>query len=383
MSDEVSDNYDVAIVGSGPAGTACALSLADKGLRVILIEKDRFPRDKVCGDAIPGKAFKAMDAINKTWGEQLRKNINSERIRSAHGFSSSGQKIELNWQLFTYNSKRIHFDELLFDLVKDQTDTEVIEDVRVTEVTDKDTHMLLSLDDGRSVSASVVVGCDGANSVTKKLVKGESYAQDVCVAVRAYYSNVEGVTREINEFHFFKDLMPGYFWIFPVDESTVNVGFGILQSGKKKELGNLRDILDRITHGETRISHRFSNAVKHGDTRGFSLPLYTRRRSISGNRILLCGDAASLIDPLWGHGIDTAMWSGHIAAQHIVKGSEKGDLSEQALAAYDKDVYEKIGSNPSVNTGILKLFNRFPSLLNIFFIAGRQPSVIRFLSRFA
>jgi geranylgeranyl reductase family protein len=379
----MSDKYDVAIVGAGPAGSACALSLADKGLRVIMIDKERFPRDKVCGDAIPGKAFKAMDAINNIWGEELRKNSDSERIRTAHGFSSSGQMIELNWQLFTYNSKRIHFDEQLFNIVKNETDTKIMEGVRVTEVTDNDTYVVLSLDNGRSVKASVVVGCDGANSVTKKLVKENPSPQDVCVAVRAYYSDVEGVTRDINEFHFFKDLMPGYFWIFPVDERTVNVGFGILQTGKKKELRNLREILDRITHGDNRISERFRNSVKQRETKGFSLPLYTRKRSISGNRVLLCGDAASLIDPLWGHGIDTAMWSGHIAAGHIINAIQKNDFSERSLAAYDSDVYEKIGSNPSVNTRILKLFNRFPWLLNFFFIAGRQPSVIRFLSRFS
>ena len=324
-----------------------------------------------------------MDAINKHWGAELKKNSSSERIRSARGFSANGQKIELNWKLFTYNSKRFHFDEILFRLVKNETNTEIILEARVTRIKDKDTHMLLELDNGRSISAKVIVGCDGANSVTKRMVMDNDSAQDVCVAVRAYYSNVEGVTREINEFHFFKDLMPGYFWIFPVNESTVNAGFGILRSGKKKELKNLREILEKITHGDTRISQRFRNSVKHGETRGFSLPLYTRKRAISGNRVLLCGDAASLIDPLWGHGIDTAMWSGHIAALHIVRAFSEDRFDALNFAKYDIEVYNKIGSNPTVNTGILKLFNRFPSLLNLFFIAGRQPAVIRFLSRFA
>ena len=65
-------DYDVLIVGAGPAGAACALGLAESGLRVGLLDKARFPRDKVCGDAIPGPTLKALARLNPAYAAELR-----------------------------------------------------------------------------------------------------------------------------------------------------------------------------------------------------------------------------------------------------------------------------------------------------------------------
>jgi flavin-dependent dehydrogenase len=75
--------YDIAIVGGGPSGCACALALHGSGLKVVLVEEDSFPRDKICGDAIPGPAFKAMDLIRPEWGQAMRAFADKETIQTS------------------------------------------------------------------------------------------------------------------------------------------------------------------------------------------------------------------------------------------------------------------------------------------------------------
>lgn len=120
------------------------------------------------------------------------------------------------------------------------------------------------------------------------------------------------------EIHLLKGYMPGYFWIFPLPDNTYNTGFGMVTSAIKEKKINLRKTLLNIIHSDKQIQKRFTNAVALETPIGYGLPTGSRKVPISGERFLLAGDAASLIDPATGEGIGNAMLSGIIAGKHAV-----------------------------------------------------------------
>ena len=195
--------YDVVITGAGPAGCACALALHGSGLRVVMVEKDIFPRDKICGDAIPGLAFKAMDKINTEWGNAMRQFIDKEAVRTAKIFAPNNKIITLDWITFAYNSKRINFDHFLFQLVKNETTTTIFENKRLQKVVVEKDGVECQFQENLVINAAIIIGCDGANSmVMRQLGSVDLQNSPSCAAVRTYYKGIEELKTGVNEFHF-------------------------------------------------------------------------------------------------------------------------------------------------------------------------------------
>jgi flavin-dependent dehydrogenase len=119
--------YDIAIVGAGPAGTACALALRGSGLRVLLLDKAGFPRDKICGDAVPGHALKALRQLDPAYVEALWQLEPRDDVRRSRIVAPSGASFYMHWNLRTFNSPRLDFDAALLALVRQFTDTEIRE----------------------------------------------------------------------------------------------------------------------------------------------------------------------------------------------------------------------------------------------------------------
>lgn len=357
--------FDVAIIGAGPSGCACALALEGKGLKVAIFEKAAFPRDKVCGDAIPGPSFKAIESINKNWGNQLKTFIDKMEVEKSTAFFSKKQ-ISHEWVSYAYNSKRIDFDHFLFQLVKKETQTKILENKPLINVRKGLKFSHCEFQDGSSINARIIVGCDGANSIVKKyLLNKVSSSPKPFVAIRAYYKGIDGIESGNNEFHFIKEL-DGYFWIFPLKNGWANVGFGIKTNEKKRGTPptNSRKILEKIISSPT-LENRFKNAILMGNVNGFGLPIWSVKEPISGDGFVLCGDAASLIDPLQGHGIDKAIWSGIFASKQIISCFETKNFSNDFIKGYDKLVYNKFGSSLSRNYFIMKFILRFPKFFSI------------------
>ena len=377
-------DFDIAIIGAGPSGCASALALATSGLRVLLVDKATFPRDKICGDAIPGPTFKAFDAISPTWGAAVRAFANQAPIHASRGFASSGTAITFDWKMYTSNSKRRDFDNFLLQLVATETKTTIWQQRRLQHVRNSADGVVCDFGEGTAVRVGLVIGCDGANSVVgRQLAQHPGQKGATCVAVRAYYRGIAGVQPGVNEFHFIKALIPGYFWIFPLEEGWANVGFGLL-SGSKQALAaaqNLRTSLPTLTRTLPELAARFQDAEQMDEVKGFALPLATQKRKISGERFLLCGDAAALVDPLWGHGIDNAVWSGLLAAQQASSSFASNNFSAAFMQAYDVAVYQKVGKHFGKSTAVLQLVNRFPWLFTAFLKIGYHEKLIKGFAR--
>ena len=125
------------------------------------------------------------------------------------------------------------------------------------------------------------------------------------------------------ELYFFKDFVPGYLWVFPLPNNEANVGIGLLSSFISKKSVNLKEIFQKQLKEHPAFQERFKDAVPIETIKGYGLPLGSAMKQISGNRFLLLGDAASLIDPFSGEGIANGIRSGRLAADVVKEAMTK------------------------------------------------------------
>nr|WP_262903357.1 NAD(P)/FAD-dependent oxidoreductase [Hymenobacter psoromatis] len=376
--------YDVAIVGAGPAGTACALALRGRGYRVILLDKAIFPRDKICGDAIPGPALKALRQLDPAYMEALWQLHPRDDVRRSRLVAPGGGSLYLHWKLPTFNSPRLNFDAALLALVRQHTTTEVRENAALKNVEITADCARLMLADGRQLTSRLVVGCDGAQSVVGRRLLPEPRLARAhhCAGVRAYFENVGGSESGTTEFFFSRSHLAGYLWLFPVGAGRYNVGLGMLSELVSQHKIDLRQLLLDNLATHPALAGRFAGARQLGPVRGFGLPIGGgRQRPASGARFLLCGDAASLIDPLQGHGIDLAIRSGILAAGQVSLCLEKQDFSAEFMARYDADLQQQLGPQLARSYRLMRLLGTRPWLMNVGVSLARLPGLGRWAQR--
>ena len=278
---EAPSDYDVAILGAGPAGTAAALALHGHGLRVVLVDKAAFPRDKVCGDAVPGLALKALRQLDPAWHAELLASLAPRaNTRASRIVAPNGQALRINWQLPTFNSPRLHFDDHLLRLVRRHTATEIRESYAVRDVrtTAAGITLLPAAPGATPLTARLLLACDGANSVVARRLTGRTLDRAYhCAAVRAYYRDIAGTDGTTTEFFFLREYLAGYLWIFPVGQGVYNVGFGMLSAAVAAQGVDLKKTLQTLLRTHPELAARFAAAEPLSKVEGFGLPLGGRR----------------------------------------------------------------------------------------------------------
>lgn len=345
MTDKI---FDVIIAGAGPAGSACAIELAKSGLHIALLDKATFPRDKTCGDALSVDVINQLAKLSETLAAQFEKLNNKLPSYGVKIFSPDHNHIDIpfiykNVKSCGYISPRLHFDNLLFQHTKHYSNIHVFENCTATNVTIDNDKAILQTSQG-AFTGKMIIGADGAHSVISK------YAGDIKVekehysaGLRIYYENVTGFHNDnYIELHFFKDILPGYLWIFPLTDNKANIGIGMLSSIVSKKKINLKETLQNLLKTHPHLKERFKDAKPLETVKGYGLPLGSKKRKLSGQRFLLTGDAAALIDPFSGEGIANAIRSGRVAAEHTAKCFEKKDFSGTFNKAYDREIYRRM-----------------------------------------
>ncbi|MFT4522404.1 MAG: geranylgeranyl reductase family protein [Bacteroidia bacterium] len=378
----MNQHFDVLIIGGGPAGASCALALRNSGLKVAIVDKGIFPRDKTCGDAIPGPSLKILRKILGTHALDLSAFHQKTHVRTSSIYPQSGKRIDIHWKAEAYNAKRIDFDDFLFNLVKQDAQTKIFEGLTIQSLTRSDVITCKIKDSEDTFSADVVVGADGANSVVyRTFFKEDKTPASDGFAVRAYYTNVD-CPAHTNAF-FLLNSIRGYFWIFPLGNNQFNVGIGFMKRDKSNQKLNIKKTFEEIIHSNEVIAPKFIKSTKASDILGFKLPLGGRPRRISQERVVLTGDAAHLIDPLQGHGIDKAMESGRLAAIHIKNCFETKQFSAEFMSKYDDEVNQTIGQDLRRNQKVMSMLYRFPWLFPLLSRAVHifRPIILRIFYR--
>ncbi len=373
-------NFDVIVVGGGPGGSACARFLGQLGRKVLLLDKAKFPRDKTCGDGISGKSTRLLKELGIT--EQVEAKQHG-RIKSVIFSSPKGDVIDIPVPdgSYGYCSPRLVFDAVVFEAAKATPNVKTLEQFQVSEVL-KEGEKVIGVKGADLVTkqqlefrAPVTVGADGATSVVAKAVgQWNVIPEHMVVAIRMYYKNVTGL-KEAIEMHFLDEVMPGYFWLFPVGDGVVNVGSGMLMSDLRERRVNLEEATMNAIKS-SRFAERFKAAEKISPTQGWNLPVASYRRTVAGDGWALVGDAASLIDPFTGEGIGNALLSGKLAAQTI----DKALRGEAKLTDYHEALWSMIGDEISTSYKMQKWGKR-KWLLNAFIRkAAKRPELREYLS---
>ncbi len=350
------NNYDAIIVGAGPSGSACAALLSARGAKVLLLDKEKFPRDKPCGDAIGGKALNVLAELGLE--QELAKRgflRNSGLVFS----SPSGDEVEIplvadgKEMAGGFVCRRKDYDAILFENAKKKCET--VESAEVADVIFENGRATgVRMKNGGEHFGKIIIGADGANSVVARKtgcfsLKREHY----CSAVRAYYTGITGLRGNI-EIHFLPECMPGYFWIFPLSNSEANVGVGMLLSDITKRKLNLNRVLEQCLKNK-RFAGRFGSAKLEGEMKGWSLPLASAKRKCAGNGFALIGDAASLIDPFSGEGVGNGMKSAKILADTLGEKLARGEAREEDCRLYEKNLWKEIGNDVQSSYNMQKL----------------------------
>ena len=341
--------YDVVIVGAGPSGSTAAKCLAEKEVKVLLIDKEKFPRDKPCGGGLSTKVLKrfpyVIDLIDSisygsiTYSSSLKYRLKIQRDKPL---------------IATILRKNFDYGLVKIAVAKgvDFLDEKTVTDIKIL----KDKAIII-LEDGEKVESEIVIGADGARSVIVEKSNLVKNTDDICVSLVQEQTMLEEQLKkyfsEKRTIHIFIKIqgIAGYGWIFP-KKKHVSVGIGEFESAvdKSKPKTNLKEIYEKYidTLKENNILPR---DFKIENPKGSTLPVFPLEKTFA-DRVLLCGDAAGFINSITGEGIYYAMTSGEIAANVIDEALKANDTSERFLSKYQKLWKDEFGKD-------LKLFGRF------------------------
>lgn len=307
-ADPRADIWDLVVVGAGPAGATAALAAldADPRLRVLLLDRATFPRDKSCGDGIAPHVFDVLADIGVTgvadgWAP-LR------RLELAQGPDA----VERPMSRPVWVIPREVFDARLVTRAVQRG--AVLRRQRVARVARRDDRVELACGDA-TLAARVVVGADGAHSVVRAAAGLPSGRR--ALAIRGYAPTPP--TRRGTQVIVYGDRrQPSYAWAFDRGDGLSNVGYGeLLDAGDDPPSRRLMlDELDRLLPGTVAAGDRW---------RGHHLPLSTWRWRQPDGPVLLAGDAAGLVNPLTGEGIYYAVATGVAAGRAAAQAIRAGD----------------------------------------------------------
>ncbi|MFB0517465.1 MAG: NAD(P)/FAD-dependent oxidoreductase [Candidatus Neomarinimicrobiota bacterium] len=368
-------SYDLIIVGGGPSGSAAALYAKRHGLRTLLLDKATFPRDKICGDALSGKSvaiLKDLNLLNKVRGlpgATIYRIIFSSPVHTELVIDLRQSSLSYIPEGFVI--RRAIFDQFLFEEARQAADT-CREGFTVTDLV-WEAGFVNGIRGRQGNGAEeehrgrIVLGADGYHSLVAR--QTGLYQHDPrhwVLALRQYYQNVGGLTDQI-ELHYVDEVIPGYFWIFPLENGCANVGIGMLHAYIKRQKVDLRQALQRAIDSPA-FRERFTDARPMEDPVGWNLPVGSQHRRMVGDGFMLLGDAAGLIDPFTGEGIGNALYSARFAVEAAKEAIEAGDVSAAFLARYDQRLWDAIGGELKVSTQMQKI-GRHRLLLN--FVIGK------------
>jgi geranylgeranyl reductase family protein len=326
--------YDVAIVGAGPAGSTAAKYLSEKGIRTLLLEKTTFPRDKPCGGGLQMRVLHRFKYI------QENNLIDSYSYALHLHCSSTEQKLDFEHTTpLQAMVRRKTFDEGLVNLAV-HSGAILQNGTTVQDIILENEAVSVVLSDGTHIRSQLVIGADGTWSLIARKIGMRKTSQNIGVCLYNEYPVREeqmhflyGEERAVH-IHLRPHGLAGYGWVFPKKEH-VNIGIvefrQSLHSALEKK--NLRIYFQHYLN--VLQQHRLLPNVPSNSPVGGVFPTSSAKNLVA-ERVLLCGDAAGLTNPMTGEGIYSAMCSGELAAKTALTAVENNTTDASSLRRYHR-----------------------------------------------
>jgi geranylgeranyl reductase family protein len=372
---------DVLVAGAGPAGTAAAITLARAGRDVLVADKARFPRDKCCGDGLTTLALRELEALGlepqtvPTWQP-----VDDVIIGSPSGRTATFPLPRGRGQ-FAVTATRLDLDAGLVDVAR-AAGAKVADGHGVAGIAARADHLLVEVAGIGPVATRYVVAADGMWSPVRKMAgvphpdgyRGEWHA------FRQYARNVTGTAASAMHVWFEADVLPGYVWSFPLPHGRANVGFGI-RRGERMEVAEMaaawRDIVNR-PHIRQALG---AGAELEGRHLAWPIPARVDRTSLTGlgGRVLICGDAAAVVDTMTGEGIGQAIVSGRLAADAITAAGPF--TAPDAASRYERSLRRELVADHRMSALLVRALRHRKGARAAVRVAGLTPWTRRNFAR--
>lgn len=381
MADELTRDTvaDVVVVGAGPAGSSVAYHLATMGIDVVVLEKAEFPRDKICGDGLTPSAvheLALMGMDTSTW-------TRNRGLRVIGG----GHTIEMEWpdqkSLPGYGMTRAR-TRLDHDLVLRAVGAgaRLYEGCTVTgPLTDGNGRVVgVTARTGKgsgarevAVRARLVVDAGGVSArLATSLGIEKSRNRPMGVAARTYFRSPRS-DEEWMESHLElwdgrpgeSNLLPGYGWIFPMGDGTVNVGLGSVSSTARATTLPYRQVFAQWT-AHLPEDWGFTPDNQITPLRSAALPMSFNRTPHYTEGLLLVGDAGGMVSPFNGEGIAPALRAGRLAADAVAQALSRTTRAgvDRAMSAYPEQLRDEYGGYYSLGRIFVRLIEN-PKVMHL------------------
>lgn len=341
--------YDIAIAGAGPAGSAAAVAYLNRNqnLKIVLIDKSSFPRDKACGDGLsPG----VVEILQKL-GIDYRQIPSAHPVTRAevHGLGKTGFVSDLADTEFAVKQglivRRTDFD---FHLHKaaEAKGANILSECRFLKYSEHGDGVEILLRDLNSganmkISAKILVGADGASSRVRKHANLPTPSDKTTGIALRSYASISDEWQDRIVISYMDSLKPGYGWMFPLGDGTANIGCGLMVSDYKKRKPDLKAALGeymRFLAGKGLRCGRPEKMSSH------ILPAGMMRKFVKG-RAALIGDSAAMINPLSGEGILYGLHAADILAEITCEAVSENTNIEESMSAFEKIFKKRFGSH--------------------------------------
>lgn len=377
----MSERWDLIVVGAGPGGASTAYHAARTGLSVLLLDRQTFPRDKVCGDGLMPHAAEELTLMGLgDWLDEPHHGVFTDfSFYTQTAFLRDTVPPSLHGPR-GYVVRREETDVKLLERAR-STGLTFLDDTRATKLLRSPAGRVTGLEaesggETLGYEAPLVVVADGVGGFGDGMK-----AHQNAVARRQYFRNVDGPNKQDLHIFITEDMNEhgaGYGWVFYFGDGTANVGAGVSTRALARTGRNLKDYFERFLE-EPRLAGWLEGAEAEGQAKSWSLKMGMWGAKRHGQGVMSVGDAGSMIHPISGEGVGYALESGRLAAAWAHQAHTRKDFSAALLSGYEKQLRQKRAREHISGYAVVSLVPSLSMMEPVFKACEKDPAARRAL----